>query len=409
MLEHWIWLAGLPQLQTWQKLSLLQHFHDPEELYNASASALSQVSSQLATLLQNKDLTPARAILRACREKNIQLVTLPDDAYPRRLRNTADAPLLLYYKGHLPDWDAQPVIGIVGTRKASPYGLSVAKQLSSQISVCGGLVVSGGAAGIDTLALQGALACGKKTVAILACGLDWVYPKSNASLFDRILENGCLLSEYPPGQQPLRWHFPERNRIISGVSNGVLIVEAPCGSGALITAGKALEQGRDVFAVPGNIDVPTCAGSNALLQGQAAPVLTGWDVMKEYAPLYPNIVSRREPPGEAIAPQAEEIEPVPPAPQTPKRTHSPRSSGKFPIDNGRKSPYSGINNPQPALNPEEKAVLALLNAQPVPVDAVIAQADIAPNRVLSVLTMLAVKGVVKNHPGGLVSLAEARK
>ena len=406
MLEHWIWLARLPQLHTWQKISLLQHFHDPEELYNASLSALSQLPSELVTLLQNKDLTQARAILRACREKNIQLVTLQDSAYPRRLRNTADAPLILYYKGRLPDWDAQPVIGIVGTRKASPYGLSVAKRLSSQISVCGGLVVSGGAAGIDTLALQGALACDKKTVAILACGLDRVYPKSNAPLFDRILEDGCLLSEYPPGEQPMRWHFPERNRIISGVSNGVLIVEAPHGSGALITAGKALEQGRDVFAVPGNIDVPACAGSNALLQGQASPVLTGWDVMKEYAPLYPETVARREPPAEVFPMQPKETSP---APKTPKSNPSPQPSGKLPIDNETKSPYSGINNPQPALTIEEKAVLALLNTQPVPVDTIIAQADIAPNRVLSVLTMLAVKGVVKNHPGGLVSLAEARK
>ena len=402
MLEHWIWLSRLPKLQIWQKLSLLQHFHDPEELYNASASALSHLSAEVVNVLREKDLTQAHSILRACQEKGIQLVTLQDSAYPRRLRNTADAPLLLYYKGRLPDWEAQPVIGIVGTREASAYGLTVAKRLSSQISVCGGLVVSGGASGIDTLALQGALACGKKAVAILACGLDRVYPKSNTALFDRILEDGCLLSEYPPGEQPLRWHFPERNRIISGVSDGVLIVEAPYGSGALITADKALEQGRDVFAVPGNIDVPVCAGSNALLQGRAAPVLTGWDVMKEYAPLYPAAVSRTEPPVEALAAEPEQ-------PQAPKRTRHARASGKFPIDNTVKSPYSGINNPQPALTPEEKAVLALLQAQPVPVDTIISQADLAPNRVLSVLTMLAVKGAVKNHPGGLVSLAEAKK
>lgn len=403
MLLYWVWLSQLPHLQAWQKLSLLQQFHDPEGLYNATPRTLSQkglTDPAVQTALAQKELSEARNILRVCEEKNIRIIPLQDAAYPRRLRNTQDPPLVLYCLGALPELTDRPVIGVVGTRKATPYGLTVAKRFSAQITACGGLIVSGGAIGIDTMALEGALSCGKPVVAVLAGGVDVPYPKSNAPLFARILKNGCLISEYPPGTAHLKWHFPQRNRIISGISNGVLVVEAPEISGALITARKALEQGRDVFAVPGNIDTASCAGSNALLQGQATPVFSGWDVMKEYLPLYPGKVTRTEPPADILTP-----EPVKePRLAEPVRRPKAERSAKLPIDNEEKSTYSVLDNPLPALTEEENAVVSQLTEFPKAVDAVIAAAGIAPNRVLSVLTRLAVKGVVANHPGGQVSL-----
>ena len=274
MLIYWVWFAQLYGIALPQKLALLQRFHDPEEIYHLQGN-LSDVPEDVLEALENKDLTEAKNILAECAHKGIGILTIRDEAYPERLKNTYDPPLLLYVKGTVPQWDTIPVIGIVGTRKASPYGLHTAKRFGGQIAACGALVVSGAAEGVDALSMEGALDAGYPVVGVLGCGVDVVYPRSNRKLFERIIENGCLISEYPPKTAGLAWHFPQRNRIISGMSNGLLVVEAPQSSGALISAKYALEQGRDVYVVPGNIDVDSCAGSNALLQDRAVAALTG--------------------------------------------------------------------------------------------------------------------------------------
>ena len=170
---YWIWFAELKGLSLFAKRQLLENFHDPEELYRSEGKGLS------AEILEQKDLTEAAKIYDQCRSKNIRILTYGDAAYPERLRNIEDPPMVLYYKGTLPRWQAQPVIGVVGTRKASPYGLQTAHLLSSQIAACGGLVVSGVATGIDALSMEGALDAGKTTVGVLGGGVDVVYPASN--------------------------------------------------------------------------------------------------------------------------------------------------------------------------------------------------------------------------------------
>lgn len=401
MLLYWIWFAELPDMPLWQKHILLQYFHDPEELYHARQEAFFEIpdmTEEICKTLQNKDLSTARRILRVCQEKNIGLFGFHDAAYPRKLKNTKDAPLVLYCKGTLPDLNNTPSVAIVGTRKATPYGMSISRRMGAQIAACGGIVASGGATGNDTMALSGALSTGAAVIAVLAGGVDVVYPKSNTALFSQIEKQGCLLSQYPPGTPYYRWSFPVRNRVLSGLSDGVLVVEAPENSGALITARSALEQGRDVFAVPGNIDVPACAGSNALLQDRATAVFSGWDIMKEYEALYPDKVHKDNPPmtfhEETVLPQVAE-----PA-ATPKKSSRKAS---VPIDKKEKSSYSVINNDLSKLSEEEKAVISCLTAEAIPVDDVILQTGIPSQKVLSLLTMLAIRGYVQNHPGGLVS------
>lgn len=349
-----------------------------------------EITGEMAKALKDKDLSPAKTVIKSCGEKQIGIVTIGDASYPSRLRNIADAPLVLYYKGALPDFEGQPVISVVGTRKASAYGLKNAERLSKQIAACGGLVVSGGAAGIDTMALKGALEEGKQTVAVFGCGVDVVYPKTNRQLFAKIAEKGCLISEYTPGTGPKPWQFPERNRILSGLADGVLVVEAPEKSGALITARNAFDQGRDVFVVPGNIDVATCTGSNALLQDCGAAVFSGWDVVKEYASIYPEAVENRKPEAPILM-VAEEIS-IPGA-ETDKKY----------IDNSGLSAYSDLENILSKLSEQEKAIYVCMDGTPRPVAEVIAQVGLPAAVVLSVLTKLAIKGVVTNHPGGLVS------
>ena len=402
MLLYWIWFAELPDVQLWQKHILLQHFHDPEEIYHAKGDAffvVPDITDGIIKALSNKDLSKAHTILRACQEKNIHLVSISDTAYPRQLKNTADAPIVLYYKGILPDFDNSPVIAIVGTRKATTYGMNIARRMGAQIASCGGIVISGGASGNDTMALSGALSCNTPVVAVLAGGVDVVYPKPNTALFEQIAKQGCLISHYPPGTPHYRWNFPVRNRVMSAMSDGVLIVEAPQNSGALITADAALEQGRDVFAVPGNIDVPTCAGSNALLQGQARPVFSGWDILKEYTALYPDKVHKAAPP-QAVFQEMVLQKQVAETVKLPKKEEKAR---KISVDKEEKSSYSVIDKPLPPLSEQEQDILSHINRTPRPVDDVISETGLPPQKVLSILTMLAIKGVVENHPGGLIS------
>ena len=393
---YWLWYSLLPGISPAKKLDILAHFRDPEEIYlTEDFSCVEDMTKDELNALGDKDMTKARQVLRDCAQAHISILAYSDTGYPRRLRNIDDPPLVLYYKGILPDFETRPVIGVVGTRKASAYGLTHARKLSQQITACGGLVVSGGAAGVDTLALQGALEAGGQTVAVLGCGADVVYPKSNRYLFEKIEQSGCLISEYLPGTEPFAWQFPRRNRIISGISNGILVVEAPEKSGALITANEALRQGRDVFAVPCNIDVPTGQGSNALLRDGAVAVFSGWDILKEYAPQYPDMVEKREP-VLAHAPGNQEVELLP------KVAQPVLVPDKKDIDNPKATPYSVLE--ENSLTPEEKQVLSCLSEEPCPLDQVIAGLDLPASQVLRILTKLSIKGIVKNHPGRLVSV-----
>ncbi len=396
MLQYWIWFAENQDLELSEKRQLLEYFSDPEDICYAKGESLEEDLSLLLKKLQNRDVAQAEEILRLCRRKNIRVLTYGDAQYPRRLRAIEDPPLVLYYRGVLPDFDSVPAIGVVGTRKATAYGLSIARRLSSQIAACGGLVISGGASGIDAVAMQGALTQDCPVVGVLGCGVDVVYPKSNRQLFSAVAEEGCLLSEYPPGTPGLPWHFPRRNRIISGLSKGVLVVEAPEKSGALITARLAFEQGRDVFVVPGNIDVAACAGSNALLQERALAVFSGWDILREYESLYPGKLERREP----AAARPQETGAV----KVAEEAQLPRDTAHKSVDKKENCPYSGIKNTVSQFSEEEQALLKCIGPEPRPVDEVIAIAQLSPGKVLGLLTVLAIRGAVEHHPGNRVSL-----
>ena len=401
MVLHWIWFAQLRGISLRVKKQLLEQFRDPEELFCTAPEALPDwLSSNQRQALENRDLSQAQAIREDCRQKGIRILGFTDAAYPSRLRSLEDPPVLLYCKGTIPDWDAQPVIGIVGTRRATTYGLTTAAAFARHIAACGGLVISGGADGIDGAAMQGALEAGKPTVGVLGCGVDVVYPKKNRALFELTEQSGCLISEYPPETPGLSWHFLERNRIISGIANGLLVVEAPAKSGALNTAQHAWEQGRDVFAVPANVGQESCAGSNALLEEKAIAALSGWSVVKHYERLYPHSVAFRE------APESRGL----PGLQEPKLTSQSGKNGKvrpkadkISIDKEEKSAYSVLNIVGSALSEQEQAVLNCVGPEPQILDAVIARTDLSPSGVKSILTRLALKGLVVWHDGGRVS------
>ena len=397
MLVHWIWFAALQGISLRQKLQLLERFSDPEELYYTDTDNVNpSLPEEITQALENKNLEAAQQIIKNCADLHIHILTYGDSAYPEQLRNIHNPPLVLYYAGVLPDFSAQPVVGVVGTRKASVYGKMNALDMSREIATCGGLVISGGAAGIDTEALKGAMDGNAPVVAVLGCGVDVVFPASNRVLFQKIKESGCLISEYPPGTSPLPWQFPERNRIISGLSNGVLVVEAPAKSGALITAREAMEQGRDVFVVPGNINVSTCAGSNSLLKEGASAVFCGWDVLREYESLYPGVKQRKFTQKLADNRELVWVSDIVKMPVADKKS----------VDNSEFYAYSDQSSAAFGADSLHQKLLDCLTTEPVPVDDVIAQVQAPAAEVLSALTKLALLGMVINHPGRLVSVKQ---
>ena len=399
---YWLWFALMPDVNLQHKIMLLEHFSDPETIYEAdekSFANLPYVTPAMKAALTDKNLTKAERVLRLCRDMDIGIVTFHSRQYPAKLKNIADPPLVLYYRGQLPHFNELPVIGIAGTRSATPYGCRTAKQISGQIAACGAVVVSGGALGIDTSAMVGALSAGM-VVGFLAGGVDTVYPTANAQLFARVTKSGCLISEYPPQTRLQKWSIPRRNKLISAISNGVLVVEAPTDSGALITARQAYQQGRDLFVVPGNIDVSACAGSNALLQERGTAVLCGWDVVKEYAPMYPGKIEKRDfvDADSPLAMVAQEVK----IPAPVKK--SAKENDKKGIDNNAVTAYSGILDIPQDLTQEQKQIVSCLTDIPVSVDLLIDKVGLPAAKVLGILTVLSLKGIVENHPGKRVCL-----
>ena len=314
-LKYWIWLASLPGLTNRSRLQLLAHFSSPEDVYYADPeeAMVAGLNKEQAEKITQRSLDRTNRILSDCTREELFVLTMADAAYPARLRNIFDPPILLYGRGALPLFDEEAAVAVVGTRSATPYGIHCAEELSYQMARSGALVVSGLAKGIDAAAHRGALRAGGLTAAVLGCGVDVVYPEANRRLYGDIAAAGVILSEYPPGAEPEAWHFPARNRIISGLSVAALVVEAPKRSGALITANTALDQGRDVYAVPGPIDAPESWGCNQLIRSGAGLVSCGADLLDEYESRFPLKLRRsRETLPDMPAGEAPEVVPATP-------------------------------------------------------------------------------------------------
>lgn len=393
--KYWVWLTGVRGLSNRSKLLLLEHFGSPEGIYFADEEEyrlIDGLETAQAALLKEKSMEDADRALGACERLGISLMTMQDALYPARLKNIFEPPLLLYVKGKLPAFDEEAAIAMVGTRKATPYGVECAEKLAYGTAKQGGLVVSGAAAGIDSAAHRGALRAGGKTVAVLGNGLDVVYPAENEWLYRDIAASGALVSEYPPGTPAEAWHFPVRNRIISGLCLGTLVVEAPERSGALITARTALEQGRDVFAVPGPIDAPMSRGCNRLIaDGGAALVSDSWDMLREYEGMYPHkILAERVELPRTLGYQEREEQ---------QRAKKEEAAAKLPA-----LPTLDLRKNEAGLTDDQMALLRALKDGTAQVDELIERTGIPTRRVLSALTMMEIDGYVAQGSGKHFSL-----
>lgn len=358
--EYYYWLALSRVL--WNKPAvskgLIERFSTPDKVFASSEEALCAVEGVTFELAREiKSLVhPVEDIkdeIRRLREGGIQLVHFNHPDYPDRLKNITDPPPCLYMKGPVSDNDTN-AISIVGTRRPTTYGRKVAEMLASELSSAGFTIVSGMARGIDSFAHHAVIKGGGRTLGVLGSGIDIVYPVENLRLFAEIVEKGALISEFPPGTGPDKRNFPRRNRIISGLSLGTVVVEAAERSGSLITARFAMEQGREVFAVPGNINSPVSKGTNNLIKAGAKLTTCIEDILEEFEQLL--------------------------------------TGG---LKNGIKcSPLEKI-----PLSSDEEIVYNTLTIEPQHIDQIMMESGIELRIVMQILLNLEIKGVVEQMPG----------
>ncbi len=282
-IKYWVWFSSLTYISPHKKAQLLNYFDDPALLWECSEQELKTLdflTTRMIKIITNKAARKELPlIMDRIIKSDIDIMTIKDSLYPEELKNIPAPPVVLYYKGTI--LKDKKRIGIVGSRRATFYGLDMAKRLSAELAENGVTVVSGMARGIDSEAHKGALEAGGRTIAVFGCGADIIYPPENVKLAEQICASGAIISEYLPGTPPVPLNFPARNRIISGLSQGIVIVEAGEKSGSLITADFALEQGRDVFAIPGNINSKNSKGTNKLIKDGAKIVTNATDILEE--------------------------------------------------------------------------------------------------------------------------------
>jgi DNA processing protein len=357
-LARWIALSRVPGLGCVSFKKLAEHFEDPTEALSAPTAALAEIPGLDQNVIDGLRNFSAwdeaeKEIIRA-EKAAVKIVPFIDLSYPARLRMIPDPPPLLYLKGEIRSED-QKAVAVVGSRSTSDYGRRVARDLCRGLASLGFTVVSGMARGIDGTAHETSLNAGGRTIAVLGSGVDRVYPAEHDKLYQRIIENGAVISEFPIGTRPLAFNFPARNRLISGLSLGVVVVEATEKSGSLITAALALEQGREVFAVPGEVGASRSRGAHRLIRQGAKLVETVDDIMEEIAP---QLVTRA---GKAVSP--------------PKRTLPP------------------------SLGDEFQRIFALFQERPLQIDEVIESSGYSPSRVSEILLDLELQGYLKQLPG----------
>jgi len=403
-LKYWVWLSALSGVGAITARRLVEHFGDAERVFLADAKQYEKVdgvkTSDLSVLM-SKSFDRAEAILADCEKMGCHIVTFFDERYPERLKNIYDPPIILYVKGNLPNIDAEPVVGIVGTRDCTKYGLDATESISYKLAGCGIIVTTGLAKGIDSAAAKGALRAGGRVIGVIGSGHGVIYPPENKELFEAVVNSGAIISEYPPKTPAHKAFFPARNRLVSGISLGVAVIEAPKRSGALITAFRALEQGRDVFTLPGNVGAISSEGSNLLLRDGAIAILSAEDIISEYEMLFPDKIKseagENKYSGENNAVcskrglQADIV-------------RCETDTYKKEIDNITRVEYIDVEEIIATFDGDERIVAETIKLNSVHIDEIISKSGLDASRVLTAITMLEIKGCILSSKGKFYSL-----
>ncbi len=386
-LKYWLWLTLTLHQQSRKVTALLEKFDTPLDIYSAKEAdfrGIENLTSRDIKALCNKSLKYTQKVMDDCRKNAIRIMTFDSPYYPKKLANIFDPPYVLYVKSaERIDLNNELTIAMIGTREMTKYGRVAAIGLANDLASAGVTIVSGMARGIDGASLSGALRAGGKTIAVLGCGADIAYPPEHDEMMEQIAQTGMVITEYPPGSPPLPQHFPVRNRIISGLCSGTVVVESPASGGSLITASLALEQGRDVFAVPGNINSPYSDGANELIRNGAHLISSALDIISEYRDEYINIFKK------AV------------------NTEHERAVFDFREDSSEQTTVSEPEPARPVLSNEmfcslpdnEKQIVDALGVVPMHADILLDKTKLSAQELNAALTMLEMKGIVRQHAG----------
>ncbi|TNF56178.1 DNA-protecting protein DprA [bacterium] len=362
-LKYWLALQSLPDIGPIRARKLLSVFENPENIFQMSTHELKTAGeineSRARNITGFTQWDRIQEELERIERDYIELITFHDSEYPDSLKHLSDAPLILYVKGEIID-DDRYAVAVIGSRTHTDYGGRMAERISAQIASYGLTVVSGMARGIDTASHKGALKGKGRTIAVLGSGIDIPYPPENKRLMGEIQSSGAVISEFPLGKPPLRENFPRRNRIISALSMGVVVVEATVDSGSLITVRYALEQGKEIFSVPGNVTSRNSQGTNRLIKEGAKLIESAEEIIEELKPQILGILRERNISQEKILPE---------------------------------------------MTDDEKLLLDILNDEPKHIDTIVRNTQMSSSKALSILLSLELKGVVRQVEGKRFAVA----
>lgn len=390
--KYWLWLASQTNVSPRARAALIAHYGSAEDAFFAPSGAfvrLPGLTERDAALLEARDLSRVDAILSACHALGVDVVTMQDADYPARLKAIFDPPAALFVQGSIRGLDEETAVSVIGTRSATPYGLKMSRRLAYEIASAGGTVVTTLSPGIDEAAARGALLGGGKCVGVLGSA----HPERPGALYRDIAASGALVSEYPPGTVTQRSFFRDRNRIAAGLSLAVAVVEAPAKSGALLFAAGALDQGKEIFAVPGNADAANSAGTNALLKEGARPATCGWDVLSDFERIYPGRLH-----------QSRAAVPEEPAAPTPAEMTAAPAKAKKEIDREKTGDYIDLRDQISGLSGEQLDIISAIGKGREHIDDIIEATGYPAARVLAQLTVLEIKGYISRGAGKRISL-----
>lgn len=403
----WLWLTTLPGMDSEKITSLLNKFNSVNEIYEATEEAFKDIdlikSTDIASLC-NKDTTEAENTYNRCKKAGGDVLCFNDPLYPENLNILPNPPYVLYYRGNPKILSVSVNIGVVGTRNYSQYGMTSTARMSFELARTGFTIISGMARGIDSVAAVSALKAKRPTIAVLGCGIDVVYPAENEKLMNTIAEYGAIISEYPPLSPPIRSHFPQRNRIISALSDGLLVTEAPMKSGALITAEYCFRLNKPVFSIPGNIFASKSVGTNNLIKNGAIPATmpndiidcfkTDLEMKNQY--LYNDIQieypSHPEQWDKSTYKEQKNSEPKV------KISENKSATENVPVKNFPKEKIE-------TLEPEQKKIAELIfENNRLTADEIIRTSGIEASKINSMLPLLEIMGIVSKLPGNFYEI-----
>ncbi len=375
-LLYLMWLNLKTEIPIAKRVALLTYFGSAESVYCAEKHAYIEsgfLTKPMIHALMQKNVRHARQEIELAEKLHVRLVDCFSPLYPASLKELNDYPLILYVRGDVTVFNHKAAFCVVGARHCTAYGMSASIGISEQLARCGMIIISGLAVGIDAAAHRGAIRGGGKTIGVLGCGMDINYPKENEQLREDIVKNGAVITEFPFGTPPYGTNFPLRNRILSALSLGVAVMEAGDKSGSLITARHAAEQGKDVYALPGNISNPQSCGTNRLIQDGATLLLGADEILAEYILRYPSLFEIQELVEEKVAEEKDK-----------------QTDIKSPLlENG--------------LTDMEKQLYKALDKTPKSIDVLCTSTGLSAKEINTLITMLLIKGKIKEHGGGLFS------